>query len=61
LPPLSEVGGGEESRLLLTDFYGVEDIVMSEEKKNRTRIIGLRLTIGEYEDLETKVAKKQLP
>jgi hypothetical protein len=35
----------------------VEDIVMSEEKKNRSRIIGLRLTIAEYEDLEKKWQK----
>ena len=30
---------------------------MSDEKKNRNRIIGLRLTIAEYEDLEKKWQK----
>ena len=30
---------------------------MNNEKKNRTRIIGLRLTIAEYEDLEKKWQK----
>jgi hypothetical protein len=30
---------------------------MSDEKKNRTRIIGLRLTVAEYEDLEQKWQK----
>ncbi|MDT3402274.1 plasmid mobilization protein [Mucilaginibacter terrae] len=51
MPPLSEVGGGLESHLMM-GCIDVEEETMAEENEAKKRFIGFRLSAGEYESVE---------